>query len=211
MSHLSPEHITSITEIASEFSKENPSSNWTSVQTKTTQKRLKNNKKRPQTPSSIENTSFYETRRLKTTQTSSKTQKNAEIFSLPQQTTRDSIHTTISQKDLSNTTQSSQNGNKQNVDSQPPNLSLLCADQSHSGHSANGENPEMETSQHSTIQTQKTFLHTIWVQKTARFVIEKATYNANKDSGKIFQTLNKNAIVFDISTIPDIPSNIIIV
>lgn len=73
--------------------------------------------------------------------TQKKIQKNSEIYSLPQQTTRDSIHAVYSQKSNSNNIQSSQNGNKQNGPLQPQIFSLPRADLNLSGISTNAELP----------------------------------------------------------------------
>ena len=62
-----------------------------------------------------------------------------------------------------------------------------------------------------TPKAQNNFPHDSWARKTARFVPGKATYNANRNPHKVFQTSNKNAVVYDISMVPDVPSNVAMV
>src|SRR5581483_8455102 len=152
MSHLIPEQLTGTPQNPNNFSEDKSSSDWTEIQSKNSQKKQKNVRKRPQTPPSIENTSYLEGRKQKTAQKTKKTQKNSENYSLPQQTTRDSIHAVYTQTSNTDITQSAQNGNKQSGSSQPPIFSLPRADLSDTGISANAELPNQETVQQTNLQ-----------------------------------------------------------
>jgi hypothetical protein len=157
MSHLAPEQLTGATENPNKISEADNASNWTQVESKNTQKRQRNNKRRPQTPPSIENTSFYEARTQKTTQNSQKKTKNAETFSLPYQTTRDSIHAVIDQTGNTDISPPAENRNKQNADMQQQKNSLPRPDQIILGSDTNAKLPNQATTHQTNSQIQKNF------------------------------------------------------
>ena len=89
--------------------------------------------------------------------------------------------------------------------------SLPRPDQTILSSNTNAELPKRADSHQANSQTHNNFPHESWARKTARFVPGKATYNANRNPHKVFQTSNKNAVVYDISMAPDVPSNVAMV
>ena len=152
MSHLVPEQLTSTPQNSNNFSEDISSSDWTEIQSKNSQKKQKNVRKRPQTPPSIKNTSYLEGRKQKTAQKTKKLQKNSENYSLSQQTTRDSIYAVYTYSGNSDITKSTQNRNKQSGTLQLPIFSLLYANSSDTGILANAELPNQATTQQTNFQ-----------------------------------------------------------
>ena len=154
MSHLAPEQLTGATENPNKNSEVNNASNWTQVEskncTKKTQETTKEDPKPLQASKTLASTRLEAKKQL---QTSQKKSKNSEIFSLPQQTTRDSIHAVIGQTGNTDISPPAENGSKQNVDMQQQKNSLPRPDQTILSSNTNAELPKSADSHQANSQS----------------------------------------------------------